>query len=90
MIVGYNSADSDFNAIGKTGGAKTVTLNVNQIPSHSHTIKESNGVSGGTWNLATEKSTGSNTTSRINNTGGGQAHQNMPPYITASLWRRVA
>lgn len=38
VTVGYDITDTDFNAIGKTGGAKTVTLTTAQTPirSHSH------------------------------------------------------
>lgn len=35
-LVGYNSAETEFNTIEKTGGAKTHTLTTTQIPSHSH------------------------------------------------------
>ena len=34
--VGVNVNDADFNSVGKTGGAKSVTLSVDQIPSHEH------------------------------------------------------
>jgi microcystin-dependent protein len=34
--VGYNSAETSFNTLGKTGGAKTQTLTVANLPSHSH------------------------------------------------------
>lgn len=37
-LVGHNGADSDFNAVEKTGGEKTVTLTENQIPAHGHGI----------------------------------------------------
>lgn len=33
----HNSADSDFNPLGKTAGAKTVTLVTAELPSHTHT-----------------------------------------------------
>lgn len=36
FVVGYDPRDADYNAIGKTGGAKEVTLTVNQMPSHKH------------------------------------------------------
>lgn len=36
-IVGYNSAETEFDALGETGGAKTHTLTEAQIPSHTHT-----------------------------------------------------
>ena len=35
-IVGFDAADADFNLVGKTGGVKTVTLTVAQMPSHAH------------------------------------------------------
>ena len=36
-IVGVDPNDSDFNEAGNTGGSKTVTLNIDQIPAHAHT-----------------------------------------------------
>ena len=36
FIVGYDSRNVDYNTIGKTGGAKEVTLTVNQMPKHKH------------------------------------------------------
>lgn len=37
-VVGVNGADNDFKTVGQTGGAKSVTLTVNQMPSHTHTF----------------------------------------------------
>ena len=34
--VGYKASDADFGTLGKTGGAKTVTLTEEQIPEHGH------------------------------------------------------
>jgi microcystin-dependent protein len=36
VITGYNSSDTDFNAIGKTGGSSSTTLTANNLPGHTH------------------------------------------------------
>ncbi len=40
FIVGYTASDADYNLIGKTGGAKQVTLTAAQMPSHTHGVNE--------------------------------------------------
>jgi len=86
FIVGYNASDADYNAIGKIGGQKTVTLTVNEIPSHNHYVKEvitsgdentgdPDDHSVGAWNE-------SGTTKNTSSTGGGLPHENRPPYYT--------
>ena len=37
VVVGLDSSQTEFDALGETGGAKTVTLTTAQIPSHTHT-----------------------------------------------------
>ena len=41
-LVGVNPSDSDFSSSNSSGGAKTVTLSISQIPRHGHRI--------GIWN----------------------------------------
>lgn len=43
FVVGYNPSEADYNAIGKTGGAKDVTLTEAQMPSHGHTTELAGG-----------------------------------------------
>lgn len=38
--VGLDAGDPDFDTVGKTGGAKTVTLTEAQLPSHSHPVTD--------------------------------------------------
>jgi len=38
IAIGKNDSDTDFNTLGKTGGAKKRTLVLANIPSHSHTF----------------------------------------------------
>ena len=78
---------------GSTGGEASHTLTVNEIPNHSHSIEGAGNVyiaSGGEgmWINRPEASTGYATwTSYV---GGSQAHNNMPPYLTVFVWKRVS
>ena len=75
-------------AAGSTGGEASHKLTVNEMPSHSHTVLADNvpGSSTGVQTLFSGAS-GSFDTSW---TGGGAAHNNMPPYLAVYAWRRVA
>lgn len=79
--------------IGETGGEKTHTLTVDEMPSHNHTKEANNVLSSGLYYqrvaLASASSESYGTT-RTDDTGGGKAHNNMPPYIKVSVWRRTA
>jgi microcystin-dependent protein len=80
--VGKDASQTEFDAIGETGGAKTHTLTVSEMPSHSHTA-DGNLIPRGTganFRELTDDNTGaSNVTTR--NTGGGAAHNNLQPYV---------
>lgn len=90
----YASSDNSL----QTGGASTVALSIDEMPSHTHTGSTSGIDYGNDWSPGDNwsfsvASAASWTTTRslnINNTGGGQAHNNMPPYITVYMWRRTA
>ena len=87
-------------SLGATGGEATHTLTANEMPSHSHTniyyntsassgvqdwgYNFSNGTKRGYRSAATESSGG------IGNTGGGAAHNNLPPYQAVNMWQRTA
>lgn len=80
-------------AVDATGGAATVTLTVNQIPSHTHPGRDggnflgNNGESGAALRY---DGSGYRLSSRTNATGGGQAHENRPPYRAVYMWKRTA
>lgn len=118
MLLGAD--DSTYKA-GATGGSATETLNINQIPGHTHSGSTSWADLQGWWGGFSKESNGSgivSTTSTyntkivatgyddrwgkrqhidashnhslsINSTGGGQAHNNMSPYLAVYIWQRT-
>lgn len=90
------SAGDTYSA-GAIGGEATHKLTVNEIPVHDHIIKlrtskTSIGYDYGTsgTNVVTsDASTVSRQSSLVGNTGGGQSHNNMPPYLVVYCWKRI-
>lgn len=93
VLVGLDSGDADFDTAGETGGAKTHTLTISEMPSHSHTITNKlNSASAGPFVGGENNSTThpSIPTISTNTTGSGQAHNNLQPYVVVYMWRRTA
>lgn len=89
--VGVNSADEDFDSVEKTGGEKEHILTVDEIPKHTHQFHSKLAYIGngpdGTGLKQGEDIRPNNT---IGSTGGEQAHNNLQPYITCYMWKRVS
>ena len=63
-------------AVGATGGAATVTLTIDQMPAHSHTV----GVAGAAGMIGGDDRAYMGGSTNTSSVGGGQAHENRPPY----------
>lgn len=81
---------------GKTGGEAMHTLTINEMPSHNHYF--SLAIDGGNEVASKDRvalngfgnSRWWSNIHRIDNTGGNQAHNNMPPYLVVYMWKRVS
>ena len=94
-------ADGGY-AAGSAGGEAAHVLTINEMPLHNHEIYSV--VSGETMQIGKDGSyTDDNfvgfsnsiaalaeVTYSISNSGGGAAHNNMPPYLAVYMWKRVA
>jgi len=103
-LVGVDTVagDPDLTTVLKQGGEYFHTLTTLEMPSHTHNLFGNSNVghSAGVdyWNLPSviegynygvRKDVYTNNTGALA-TGGGQAHNNMQPYITVYMWRRTA
>lgn len=80
-------ADAAYTA-GSTGGEAEHTLTVDEMPKHRHSYTAPSRNSGSEW--IGEYGTGASQSLNSDYTGGGAAHNNMPPYTAVYLWRRTA
>ena len=101
MILG---ASKDY-PVGSEGGDAEHTLTLPETPSHAHyeqldfsgfgvrNLAASPGTGEGSGKVFSADDTGSSTSEYYVQTavaGGGQAHNNLPPYRAAYIWRRTA
>ena len=77
---------------GSAGGEATHTLSLNEIPAHTHQVPIHWKSDASNYDLS--YSSGKHLESAAGWTtgaaGGGQAHNNMPPYLAVYKWQRVA
>ena len=96
--VGVDTSQTEFETVEKIGGEKEVTLTKEQIPSHNHEIPELQDDNGGhTYTRNTTRATRNTATETFKawwgntgDTGGGQPHNNLQPYITCYMFKRVS
>lgn len=87
-------ADEETYPAGSTGGEAEHTLTIDEMPSHNHELcgaftakNEQIANSGNNWAQTTTKWGQSK---YIKNTGGGEPHNNMPPYLAVYMWTRIS
>ncbi|MDF2506267.1 MAG: Tail Collar domain protein [Microbacterium sp.] len=88
--VGLDATQTEFNTVGKSGGAKDHTLTIAQMPQHQHSHNQAEGgnlsYSEGGVGTVTAYTTGfgsgrNNTSIMTGNQGNSQPHNNLQPYV---------
>ena len=84
-------ADDTYTA-GSTGGEAEHTLTIDEMPKHNHEIDNLNASGNATPYMTVQaqdnKGYGGNVQTMY--AGGSQPHNNMPPYLTVFMWKRVS
>lgn len=84
-------ADSTY-AAGSTGGEAEHTLTIDEMPKHNHEIDNLNASGNATPYMTVQaqdkKGYGGNVQTMF--AGGGKPHNNLPPYLSVYMWKRVA
>lgn len=94
------AADNTYQP-GSTGGEATHTLTAAEMPEHAHIMYAYNPGGDSTWTpnagtylvdpgSITEKTTTWSAQLGMDNAGDGNAHNNMPPYLSVYMWERVS
>lgn len=95
-LVCVDTSQSEFNSVKKTGGEKKHTLSISEMPNHNHNMQKRYAKQVD-WNMgypdAIHYSGDWYNTYGVVSTatvGGGQAHNNLQPFITCYVWIRTA
>lgn len=86
-------AAGDSHEAGSTGGEETHVLTVEEMANHTHGHNytgQSNAVGTGAIKIVSPNGTENAYTGKATSNCGGQAHNNMPPYLAVYTWRRTA
>lgn len=91
VLVGFDAGQTEFDTAEETGGSKTHTLTIGEMPAHTHDVDTGGQNSGNPKPQAVNNSMGGTVApAAALSTGGGGAHNNLQPYIVAYFWKRTA
>ena len=82
------SAGDTYKA-GNKGGEAEHTLTIEEMPSHNHDLSIEGG-SSTKWGTKVQQGNTTVDKYAISSNGGGKSHNNMPPYLTVYMWKRIS
>lgn len=93
FVVGYHDGNTDYKPMSKTGGLDKVSLDLTEIPPHTHS--SFNTVDGAdNQKFGTDSPRHANGVTNTGSSGGEngsvKAHENRPPYVVAAWIVRIA
>lgn len=86
-------ADDETYPLGSEGGEAKHTLTIAEMPSHRHDADvcyNGSGARGYQYVDTGHKSDALESDQLVKKNGGGQPHNNMPPYVAFYIWAKVA
>jgi len=89
VLVGIDASDTDFDTVEATGGAKTHTLTVDELPAHTHNFTAMQDT-GNSVNRTGGGDLGAPGTVATASTGGDTAHTIVQPFLVVHMWKRTA
>lgn len=90
--VGVDTSQTEFDTVEETGGEKTHTLSVDEMPNHGHNLGQMYDGYHLTGQTSQPRGVYADYAQAVHTTktGGGQAHNNLQPYITCYMYKRTA
>ena len=98
-MVAIDASQTEFDTLGKEGGAKTHQLTEAELPSHQHDQgygadqTPRHGITTGLSSVRIDNdgnAFNSTSAARTSSVGSDTAHNNLQPYIVVYMWRRTA
>lgn len=89
VVIGVDEEQEEFQTSDLTGGEKTHSLTIAEMPAHNHELSTSYSNSS-PWSGVMRAEVKGGQKTGTSSAGSGNPHNNLPPYVTKFLWERVS